>query len=245
MSDLTLQWYTRARRLPRLIGKVPGGHDIPGGPYTITQAVGTAVVVVVGYATTGIWGTDNGLTNYGILFVVALVTLIGLRFVKNTGRNPIAAGVSLVGAFTSPVQGTYRGRAIRTPRPHGVQHRILACVPPPAAEVGSADLGAQVEPERLEQEVTSSAPTHAEPAQVGEQVHEEPLLEAAAAASAESAFADGNDIQQIPSSIHRTPDEESVDEVDDVVFTRPVEQMKPMSNVQRLLADFDVKGRAS
>ena len=244
MSD-TLQWYTRARRLPRLIGKVPGGHDIPGGPYTITQAVGTAVVVVMGYATTGIWGTDNGLTNYGILFVLALVTLIGLRFVKNTGRNPVAAGVSLVGAFASPVQGTYRGRAIRTPRPHGVQHRILACVPPPAAEVGAVALSMQAAPERREQETSSSAPTHAEPAHVGEQLHEEPSRETAAVASGESAPADGKAEQQTPSSIHRTPDEEPVDEIDDVVLTPPVEQMKPMSNVQRLLADFDVKGRAS
>lgn len=236
MSDLTLQWYTRARRLPRLIGKVPGGHDIPGGPYTITQAVGTAVVVVIGYATTGIWGTDKGLVNYGILFVVALVTLIGLRFVKSTGRNPVAAGVSLVGAFASPGQGTYRGRAIRTPRPHGVHHRIVACVPPQTAGVGVADLGEQAAPEHLEQESISAVSAPNELVLVGEQVREEPPLEAAAVASAE-----GEPEQPTSSSSHCTTDEGA----DDVVLERPAAQMKPMSNVQRLLADFDVKGRAS
>ena len=242
MSDMTLQWYTRARRLPRLIGKVPGGHDLPGGPYTVTQVVGTACVVVVGYLTMGLWGPGGGLVNYGILGVSALVCLIGLGFVKNTGRNPAAVGISLLGALAVPSRGKYRGRPIRTAKIHRVSHRIVACLPTPQDEgEGAFDTAAA-----LTDVADVEGPTLPRPELPGEQLDEEipqqdPLehdVDEVGAVTRHERSPDG------PEEI--TPVADNVPErASDSSEPAQPEQLHPMSNVQRLLADFDVKGRAS
>ena len=36
---MDIQWHTEARQQPRIIGKDSSGRKIPGGPYTIYQAV--------------------------------------------------------------------------------------------------------------------------------------------------------------------------------------------------------------
>ena len=51
-----VKWYTRARRFPQLIGKTPDGARLWGGPYTYTQVIVAAVVIVVGIQTAGLWG---------------------------------------------------------------------------------------------------------------------------------------------------------------------------------------------
>lgn len=50
-----VKWYTRARRFPQLIGKLPDGRRIWGGPYTYTQVIAGAVLIVVLAKTASIW----------------------------------------------------------------------------------------------------------------------------------------------------------------------------------------------
>lgn len=126
-----LRWYTRARRIPRLIGKAPGGGHYPGGPYTLTQAAGAAVVLLGGQATMSIWGRFGFWGNNGALVVAVVLTLVALRFVKPGGRDPVTAAMAMLALTGAPTWGKQGGRPVRggAPRPVLVRHRINARVP--------------------------------------------------------------------------------------------------------------------
>ena len=44
------RFYTRSRKFPRLIGRLHDGTKIPGGPYTVTQAIVAAYQGAAGSA---------------------------------------------------------------------------------------------------------------------------------------------------------------------------------------------------
>jgi len=61
------RFYTRSRKFPRLIGRLHDGTKIPGGPYTVTQAIVAAVVLALGLVTRGLWGTGTILVDIPIV----------------------------------------------------------------------------------------------------------------------------------------------------------------------------------
>lgn len=131
-----LRWYTLGRRLQRMIGKAPGGGHYPGGPYTMVQATGAAVVCIVGAVTMRFWGRWwNGLTSYAVLFTLTLATLFALRLVKAGGRNPLSALSGVVSVLSGPQHGRYAGRSVKARRSHTVRHHILVATPCPAPTV--------------------------------------------------------------------------------------------------------------
>lgn len=178
MSDVqTLRWYTRARKLPRLIGKLPGGGQIIGGPYTPVQFVGAAAVIVVGNKTMGLWGMWSGLVNYVILGVAAIATLFGLGLVKSTGRNPLTAGFSLASALVAPRLGRYRGKAVKMPKPHRVSSRVVC----PVRDSGAPTL--EVVTAQEHDEPVVAAPAHEELVSQPEISLEDEIFDMPAAAS--------------------------------------------------------------
>lgn len=149
--DAVLKWYTAARRIPRLIGKAPGGGHYWGGPYTITQVLGGVIVLLAGVFTEDVWGGWGWLTDKIILFAVAAATTLALRMVKPGGRNPLSAGLALLGSLSSPSWGAYRGRALKPSPARRVHQQINVrldplpvgpCAPPtvPAVEPVPAEL---------------------------------------------------------------------------------------------------------
>jgi len=124
-----VKWFTLARRFPQLIGRTPDGTRIPGGPYTVTQALGGLAVVVVGYMSMGVWAHFGGLGNFAVLFAVAGGTVFGLGRIPLGARNPFAIGVGVVRAVSAPKLGRVRGRSVRIRRPHTVTHRMIVCTP--------------------------------------------------------------------------------------------------------------------
>lgn len=126
-----LRWYTRARRIPRLIGKAPGGGHYPGGPYTLTQAGGAATVLLGGQGTMDLWGRFGFWGNNLGLLGATILTLIALRFVKPGGRDPVSTALAVVRLANGPTWGRHRGRAVcgGARRPVQVRHRINARVP--------------------------------------------------------------------------------------------------------------------
>jgi len=72
-----VKWFTLARKFPQLIGRTPDGARIPGGPYTITQAIGGLVVLVVGYYSMGLWANFGVLGNYVVLLSLTGAVVFG------------------------------------------------------------------------------------------------------------------------------------------------------------------------
>ncbi|GJF30261.1 hypothetical protein KNE206_29610 [Kitasatospora sp. NE20-6] len=124
--------YTRARRSPLVIGKLPGAGRLPGGPYTITQIVTMVLVFVVLIITKAVWA-HFGPGNVLIMIAVPWSLAFALRYARMDGRDPARA---LLGVFTyasTPRAGRLAGRPVRRRRPQLLGVRITVGLQVPAA----------------------------------------------------------------------------------------------------------------
>lgn len=122
-----VKWYTLARKFPQLIGRTPDGARIPGGPYTVTQAIGGMIVLAVGYYSMGLWAGFGTLGNYAVLLMVTAATIIGLGKVPLGARSPVSIALGAMKAAGAPRTGRLRGKAVRIRAPHQLRHRIVVC----------------------------------------------------------------------------------------------------------------------
>ena len=134
-SPEIVRWYTRARKFPQLIGKTPDGAKLWGGPYTYTQVIGAAVVLVVGLKTISLWGAFGLVGNALVVLGAAYGTALLLGRLPIGSRNPISVGSGIVRALTGPVQGIVGGAPLRIRRPHRVRSRLVIRHGIPAAVV--------------------------------------------------------------------------------------------------------------
>ncbi|PZE54012.1 hypothetical protein [Curtobacterium sp. MCLR17_044] len=119
------RFYTAARRIPVLIGKINGAR-IPGGPYTLTQIVVGGIVLWIGYKTAGLWGA-------GLYPLVRMTVLAGIAFgttwatgkIPSTRRRLMDLASDFGTALSLPDLGTYQGRRISIARPHRVDGTVL------------------------------------------------------------------------------------------------------------------------
>lgn len=152
-----VKFYTRARKFPRLLGKTLDGRTLPGGPYSIRQAVVAGVVLFVMAKTISWWGGSMSGVSRGILIVAAVLgSTVVTRNLPTFPRNPLSLLLGLLRVITSPSRGRYRNRAITIPaggRVRGAaliddspaEHHRLGEAPPPSQP--------DVEPEQLREEL--------------------------------------------------------------------------------------------
>jgi hypothetical protein len=128
-----MRWYTRALRIPRLIGKLPSGERIKGGPYRPGQAVACVVTAVLLQKTMRWWGgLFDGpfayLQAWGVLIAVSVAMLFAARRIPTSTVNPL---IAVGGAARLAVGGggvRRGGRAVRLPAPRGgEQVRVTVC----------------------------------------------------------------------------------------------------------------------
>lgn len=110
-SAQVMRSFTRAFKVPVLIGKIQGWH-IPGGPFTVPQvllAVGAYVTAMWLRPTWGRWGVLD------YLAAALLAAPVGYFAGKlRTGaRDPLTAGWALLSVLSGPTHGRYRGRPLR------------------------------------------------------------------------------------------------------------------------------------
>ena len=80
--------FTAARRFPQLIGKTPDGKRIAGGPYTMTQFVGGAALILGLYFTHSLWFHLLGLTwSVTFVFVVVVGGVLALGRIRPGGGH--------------------------------------------------------------------------------------------------------------------------------------------------------------
>ncbi|MEV4506649.1 hypothetical protein [Streptomyces klenkii] len=120
MSDLDEELighsYTRARKHPLVIGKLPGAGRLPGGPYTITQIVTMVATFGLLVMTRDLWA-HFGMGNFLVLIVLPWGLAWVLRYARMDGRDPARALRSLLIYSSAPAGGRLSGRPQRTARP--------------------------------------------------------------------------------------------------------------------------------
>lgn len=122
------RFYTRARKFPKLIGRLHDGTRIPGGPYTISQLVALVVLTTGAMLTRGIWGS-------AVLFdlIVSLAIGIGgaftLGLLPSQQRNLLSVTNGLISATSSSASGHYRGKTVQLRAPSHATGRVAINTP--------------------------------------------------------------------------------------------------------------------
>ncbi|MGW1043178.1 hypothetical protein [Streptomyces sp. NPDC002547] len=167
-EELVGHSYTRARKHPLVIGKLPGAGRLPGGPYTITQIVTMVVVFAALTLTQSLWA-HFGVGNVVIMIAFPWGLAWVLRYARIDGRDPARALRSLLVYTSTPADGRLAGRPQHTPRPRLVRgHCTVRILPPaegapvpqkaPAARVVPTALPASAQPQPVPAAAAVSAP---------------------------------------------------------------------------------------
>lgn len=162
-------WYTKARRIPTLIGKDAAGRRIPGGPYTAMQVIAALVTPAALWNTRALWaGQLTGLAT--------MIAVLGLSFgvVKLLGkvdfasRNPLLVASSLFRQAFTPAGGSLAGTALRPTKTRRIRSSVLVGqLSDPTPAVNKAEADPQRQPAQAD--VAAEAPIaaqHARPLRV-------------------------------------------------------------------------------
>lgn len=108
--------YTRARRLPLMIGRMPGGRgQLWGGPYTLSQFAVAGACLLVLWQTHVLWAHFGTVGNALVLLGVPAVAAWAARRARIEGRDPLRAAVGVARFIAAPAQGRVAGRAWKPP----------------------------------------------------------------------------------------------------------------------------------
>lgn len=150
----TAKFYTKARRIPMLVGKLPSGGRIWGGPYTITQVGAGAVVAFALWKTAPLWAQLGGFMNIVVAVGVVVGTVWATGKLPSSGRNPVAFVMDAMNLTSSP--GRLAGGHVALPKPRLMTHRVMVVLPqPPTSGAPYA------EPAALLPELTARGPADA------------------------------------------------------------------------------------
>lgn len=133
-SRRAARFYTSARRVPVLIGKLPNGGRVWGGPYSIIQIVVGSLTLLVGWNTRAIWGGAFGspITQLVALAAAAAAATWFSGKIPSTKRKIPDLMMDTFTAVVAPSTGTYKDAPIRLAPPHYVGGTVLLRVLPEA-----------------------------------------------------------------------------------------------------------------
>lgn len=126
----TAKFYTKARRIPMLVGKMPSGARIWGGPYTLTQVGAGAVTAFVLWKTASAWARFGGFLNLAVAVGLVVGVVWATGKIPSTGRNPVGWLVDAFNLTSAP--GRLSGRNITLPKPRMVTHRVTVAAQVPS-----------------------------------------------------------------------------------------------------------------
>lgn len=123
----TAKFYTRARRIPMLVGKMPSGGRIWGGPYTITQIGAGFLVGFALWQTAPLWAHLGGFMDAVLAAGIVIGTVWITGKIPSTGRNPATWVMDALNLTSSP--GRLSGGRLAVQRPRAVGHRVMVLLP--------------------------------------------------------------------------------------------------------------------
>lgn len=119
-------WYTKARRIPTLIGKDAAGRRIPGGPYTALQVIAALVTPAVTWSTRALWaGQLTGLATLIAVLAVSFGVVKLLGKVDFASRNPLLLTGSFVRQMLTPPGGSLAGTALRPLKTRRIRSSVV------------------------------------------------------------------------------------------------------------------------
>lgn len=124
-TQMTGRFYTSARRFKQVLGSLPDGTKIPGGPYTYSQIGIMLAVLAGGWMIRGLWGTSSAIGDIIILLTVAVALGYLVGKLPPSRRNPLKVMGSCLALLTHPgAGGKWRGRGMKlNPKAQKIQRQ--------------------------------------------------------------------------------------------------------------------------
>lgn len=122
-QQVVVRFYTRARKIPVMLGKL-GDFKIPGGPYTLTQGVVFVATAGIGKETMWIWARGwVPILAWLVLIAVAAGCAVVAGRIPFKGRNPVMLVTGVIGYAMAPSWGTQGGSHIALSGKRKIRHR--------------------------------------------------------------------------------------------------------------------------
>lgn len=127
------RFFTRARRIPTLFGRLHDGTRIPGGPYTLTQVVAGVATLVVLWQTKALWARFGFFGNIALFIGLTVAITFAAGRLPSGGRNPFSWVAGVLGVTFRRRGGRRRGQVLQVNRPRRVRHtfNVLPDAPSP------------------------------------------------------------------------------------------------------------------
>lgn len=122
-QQVIVRFYTRARKIPVMLGKL-GDFKIPFGPYTLTQGVVFVAAAWIGKETMWLWAQGwIPILAWVVLIAVAAGCAVGAGRIPFKGRNPLMLVAGVIGYGTAPSWGMQGGTHIALGGKRKIRHR--------------------------------------------------------------------------------------------------------------------------
>lgn len=121
-----LEWFTHARKIPELIGKLPSGEQIKGGPYRPVQLVLGGIVLAGGHLSMPWWSSlgGDGLFGIGVRYLVVVFAAAGITVLAGkiplTMINPALIAEGVARQLTRRHAVRWAGQPVTYARPHRI-----------------------------------------------------------------------------------------------------------------------------
>ena len=114
---MTGRFYTSARRFKQVLGSLPDGTKIPGGPYTYTQIGVMVGTLIAGWITRGVWGSGSAVGDLVLLVAIAVGAGFIVGKMPASRRSPLRLLGSIFALLSHPGPGgRWRGRPLKLSR---------------------------------------------------------------------------------------------------------------------------------
>ena len=112
--------FYRTSKYPLMMGRLPDGTKIFGGPYTAAQGITGAAMIMLALFTWGMWASFGLIGNLVTLVTVVLVPVHLAGMIRSKNRNPVMIAAGALGAWSAPSGGKIANASLKFRKPHYV-----------------------------------------------------------------------------------------------------------------------------
>lgn len=112
--------FYRTSKYPLMMGRLPDGTKIFGGPYTAAQGITGAATIMGALFTWGLWANFGLFGNIIMLAASVIIPVYLAGMIRTKNRNPIMLAAGAIGAWNAPSGGKLANAPLKFRKPHHV-----------------------------------------------------------------------------------------------------------------------------
>lgn len=124
-EDYEVVKFYRTTKYPLMIGRLPDGTKIFGGPYTAAQGIAGAAMIILVLSTWGLWANFGFFGNIIVAATAVVVPVYLAGMIRTRNRNPATLFLGVLNALGSPNTGKLGDRAFKFRKPHHVRGNVI------------------------------------------------------------------------------------------------------------------------